>query len=154
MFFPGAVNDEAYWDNNDAMFLGRVAEASVDDAAAYEYYAGLDGSGAATWTSDTSQAQPSLYFGRMVGENAVFFNPFLGAGGRYVIANFGLIDEEGDPRPWHSKPFMMPHRTQVREEWRRAATSLCIRPAAIAAAAHDVRGAAALGPLEPVLPRR
>lgn len=104
---------EAYWDNNDAMFLGRVPQANVDSAAAYEYFVGFDGEGTPTWSSDTSQAQPSIFFGRMMGENAAFFNPYLGVGGRYVIANFGLIDDEGNPRPWHSEPYMMPHRTQV-----------------------------------------
>jgi hypothetical protein len=36
VFFPGAFNDQAYWDNNDAMFLARVPEAEVTQAVAYE----------------------------------------------------------------------------------------------------------------------
>jgi hypothetical protein len=110
VFFPGSFDNGAYWDNNDAMFLARVAEASVLDAAAYEFFSGLDGTGAPTWTTDAAQAQPSLQFGRMVGENAVSYNPYLQ---RYLVANFGFIDASGTPRPWHSKPYMSPHRTQL-----------------------------------------
>ena len=110
VFFPGAFNNEAYWDNNDAMFLGRVPPDSVANVSAYEFFAGLDGTGSPLWTSDASQAQPSVEFGSMLGENAVSYNPYLK---RFVFANFGLIDNEGRPRPWHSKPFMEPHRTQL-----------------------------------------
>ena len=110
VFFSGAFNNEAYWDNNDAMFLARVAPAAVANLSAYEYFSGLDGAGAPAWTPDASQAQPSLEFGNMVGENAVSYNPLLG---RYLMANYGFIDNAGRPRPWHTKPFMSPHRTQL-----------------------------------------
>ena len=110
VFFPGAFDNAAYWDNNDAMFLARVAPAAVANLSAYEFFAGLDGGGAPVWTPDASQAQPSVEFGSMVGENAVSYNPFLG---RYLIANYGFLDNAGRPRPWHTKPYMSPHRTQL-----------------------------------------
>jgi len=112
VFFPGAFNNEAFWDNNDAMFLARVAPGSVANLSAYEFFSGIGGADGVTpaWTSDASQAQPSLEFGNMVGENPVSFNPTIG---RFVIANFGFIDNDGRPRPWHTKPFMSPHRTQL-----------------------------------------
>ena len=110
VFFPGSENDESYWDNNDGMFLGRVPPASIGNASSYEFFTGFDGSGAPTWSTDTSQAQPSLAFGRMVGENAVSWHPGLK---RFLIANFGFIDASGTPCPWHSEPFMSPHRTQL-----------------------------------------
>ena len=113
VFFPGALDGGAYWDNNDAMFLARVSPENVDNAAAYEFFVGFDSENTPQWSLDSSQAQPSLYFGRMIGENAVFFNPFLGPEGRFVMANFGLIDNSGSPRPWHTKPYMSPHRTQA-----------------------------------------
>lgn len=46
----------------------------------------------------------------MVGENPVSFNPGLG---RFVVANYGFIDRDGRPRPWHTRPYMSPHRTQL-----------------------------------------
>ena len=110
VFFAGAFDDAAYWDNNDAMFLGRVAPAEANIPASYEFYAGLDGAGAPRWTTDASQAQPALEFGNMLGENAVSYHPGLG---KYLVANFGFVDHAGQPRPWHTQPFMSPHRTQL-----------------------------------------
>ena len=110
VFFPGASNDEAYWDNNDGLWLGRVLQVQLQNVSAYEYYVGLDGAGQPQWSSDASQAQPSLAFGRMVGEGPVTYVPALQ---RYLFANFGFIDDSGAPRPWHTQPFMTPHRTQL-----------------------------------------
>lgn len=109
-FFPGAFDGQAYWDNNDAMFLGRVPNASYADVGAWDFFVGLDGAGAPQWLPDPSQAQPSVQFARMLGENGVTYHPGLS---RYLIANFGFIDAQGNPRPWHSQPFMSPHRTQM-----------------------------------------
>ena len=33
--------------------------------------------------------------------------------GRFVMANVGLIDDDGEPRPWHQQPRMSPHHTQL-----------------------------------------
>ena len=109
-FFPGAFDDQAFWDNNDAHFLARVPPTQVLNRSAYQFFAGLDGAGAPLWTTDDSQAQPALEFGNMLGENAVAYHPFLR---KYLIAQFGFIDLAGKPRPWHTKPFMSPHRTQL-----------------------------------------
>ncbi len=119
VFFPGADDNQAYWDNNDAIFLARVPTAARAAPAEYEYYSGLDGAGAPTWTLDQSQAQPTVYYGNMIGENPISYHPQLQ---RYLIANFGFIDAAGRPRPWHQKPYMSPHRTQLilleaREPW-------------------------------------
>ena len=111
VFFPGSEDGAAYWDNNDALWLARVPEAAPTDAGQYQFFTGLDPeSGAPQWTPDGSQAQPSLAFGRMVGENPVMYIPSLG---RYLFANFGFIDDAGNPRPWHTQPYMSPHRTQL-----------------------------------------
>jgi hypothetical protein len=112
VFFAGAFNNEAYWDNNDAMFLARVHPTDIGTPAAYSYFAGL-GSGNASqpyWTLDSSQAQPSIQFGSMIGENAVTYNAHIQ---RFVVANYGFIDNNGLPRPWHTQPYMTPHRTQL-----------------------------------------
>ena len=110
VFFPGSFNDESYWDNNDAHFLARVAPSSVADPSAYEFFTGLNDEGAATWSPDSSQAEAPIVFPRMLGLNAVSYHPFLK---KFLLANFGFIDNAGVPRPWHQKPFMSPHRTQL-----------------------------------------
>lgn len=83
---------------------------SIVNESAYEFFAGLNAASAPVWTSDPLQAQPALEFGLMMGENAVSYNPFIK---KWLMANFGFIDNAGIPRPWHSKPFMSPHRTQL-----------------------------------------
>jgi hypothetical protein len=111
VFFPGSVDNGAYWDNNDGMWLARVPEATPTNASAFEYYTGLNPiSGEPEWTPDSRQGQPVIYYGRMIGENPIMYIPSLG---RYVLANFGFLDNEGNARPWHTTPFMAPHRTQL-----------------------------------------
>ena len=110
VFFPGAFDGAAYWDNNDGFWLARVPPAGALNTSQYEFYVGSDGTGAPLWDGDALQAQPVLEFGNMLGENAVSYHPFLK---KYLMANFGFIDGQGRPRPWHSEPFMTPHRTQL-----------------------------------------
>jgi hypothetical protein len=110
VFFAGSFDDAAYWDNNDALFLARAPEAAPANASAYEYFCGLDAAGAPRWRADASQAQASLEYALMVGENPVAYVPQLG---RYLFANFGFLDSQGQPRPWHTQPYMAPHRTQL-----------------------------------------
>lgn len=83
---------------------------TISAVATYEYFTGLDGSGAPTWSSDSSQAQPTFVFDRMIGaNNGVCYNPFLR---RYLIANPGFIDVNGHPVAWHQTS-AIPHRTQL-----------------------------------------
>lgn len=118
LFFAG-YDGRAYWDNNDVAYVGRVplASAAAGGWGAWTYYAGGaaggGGAAAAAWSADREQAAPVMEFAGMLGENAVSFNPHLGPAGRFVMANFGLIDNAGAPRPWHTKPYMEPHRTQL-----------------------------------------
>jgi hypothetical protein len=110
VFFFGSFDDGAYWDNNDALFLSKVPEASLADLSEYLYYTGQGGEGEPTWSTDQTLAQPVFTYGLMLGENAISFNPYLN---RFVFANFGFLDNNGQPRPWHQEPYMMPHRTQL-----------------------------------------
>lgn len=110
VFFPGAVDNAAYWDNNDGLWLARVPQAKPTNASAFEYFCGLEAGGVPRWDPDASQAQPSLFYSLMVGENPVMYIPQLN---RYLFANFGFLDSSGQPRPWHTQPFMAPHRTQL-----------------------------------------
>ena len=106
VFFPGSVDDESYWDNNDGVWLGRVPEGDPTNTSAYEFFGGMGGGNAPRWTSDPRQAEPTLSFPLMVGENPVMWIPPLD---RYIFCNFGFIDHAGNPRPWHTEPYMMPH---------------------------------------------
>jgi hypothetical protein len=115
LFFFGAFNDEAYWCNNDAMFLARISEAQFESGnlSALEYFTGFSNTNSSQpqWVAaDSSQAQPVFTFGRMLGENGITYHPQLG---RYLMAQYGFIDDEGQPRPWHQEPRMNPHRTQL-----------------------------------------
>ncbi len=110
VFFPGAFDGAAYWDNNDGYWLARVPPGDALNTSRYEFFVGAGGDGAPQWDGDPLQAQPVLTYGNMVGENAVFYHPFLK---KYMMANFGFLDTVGRPRPWHQEPFMMPHRTQL-----------------------------------------
>lgn len=112
VFFAGAVNNAAYWDNNDAYFLARVLNASVLNAAEYEFYQGLDGSGQPMWSpaGQPDLAEPVFSYGLMVGENGVAYHPYLQ---RYLMANFGFLDDGGRPLPWHQQPWNHTHRTQL-----------------------------------------
>jgi hypothetical protein len=110
VFFPGSFDDASYWSNNDAVFLARTTPSHVAAPNQYQFFAGLDVSGGPTWNTDANVAQPALIFGSMLGDNAVSYNPYIG---RYVMGNFGFIDALGRPRPYHSRPFMEPHRSQL-----------------------------------------
>jgi len=45
VIFQGAFDGAAYWDNNDAVWLGRVPEAHIANASVYTYFAGFNGGG-------------------------------------------------------------------------------------------------------------
>ena len=60
-----------------------------------------------SFSIQTVPMQPVIYYGRMIGENPIMYIPSLG---RYVLANFGFLGDDGNPRPWHTQPFMSPHR--------------------------------------------
>ena len=47
---------------------------------------------------------------QMIGMNQVNFHR---PSGRYIFANYGFVDMDGLPRPWHQKPEVHRHRTQL-----------------------------------------
>ena len=46
------------WGNTEEVYMARVPKTQITDKNAYEYFAGLDGDGNATWTADIWQRQP------------------------------------------------------------------------------------------------
>lgn len=97
--FPSGEDGGSYWENADYLLLGRVPKYSLLDRAAWEFYTGLDGEGQPTWNLDDAQAQPTFRYERMTGENHISYNPGIR---RYLMGNYGFIDPEGNPRPYHA----------------------------------------------------
>jgi hypothetical protein len=99
--FPAGDDGNSYWENGDSILLGRVPRYSILDRAAWEFYTGLK-SGEPAWSADDTLAAPIFRYPRMTGENHVTYNAGLG---RYLMGNYGFIDEEGNPRPYHQGPW-------------------------------------------------
>lgn len=80
-FFAAGLDGRAYWDNNDAVYLARVAESAVGDAAAYEYFAGTAAGvgvgvgGEPVWVPDAARAVPVISYPGMLGENVFTYHP-------------------------------------------------------------------------------
>ena len=56
-----------------------------------------------------------MHYRQMLGMNQVNFHP---PSGRYLLANYGFVDLNGQPRPWHQNPTKsgsrdLRHRTQL-----------------------------------------
>jgi len=111
IFFPASFDGQSYWDNNDCAYLARALPGeTLWQPSSYTFFSGFSADGGVIWTNDSLLAQPVMQFGNMLGENAVTYNPYLK---KYLLANYGFIDNNGKPRPWHTQPFMNPHRTQL-----------------------------------------
>jgi len=101
-YFPTADDGQSYWENGDYLLLGRVPRFSILDRAAWQFYAGPDGPAGARWDSDEQQAQPVFRYPRMTGEDHVSYNAGIR---RYLLGNYGFIDRDGSPRPYHQGPW-------------------------------------------------
>lgn len=97
--FPAGDDGGSYWENADYLLLGRVPKFSLLHRAAWEFYTGLDSGGQPMWSADDTQAQPTFRYPRMTGENHISYNPGIQ---RYLMGNYGFLDPEGNPRPYHA----------------------------------------------------
>lgn len=101
--FPGVGDDgESYWENGDYILLGRVPAEGLLDRAAWEFWCEASSEGSARWSKDDADAQAIFRYPRMTGEDHITYNPGLG---RYLLGNYGFLDEEGRPRPYHQLPW-------------------------------------------------
>jgi len=86
-FYPVAVKDFAHnsWITGDQIYLLRVTPSpeTVNDPAAYEFYAGKDENGDPVWTGDFSRIRPLLEWQNNMGCVTVTYNAPLG---RYFMA--------------------------------------------------------------------
>ncbi len=78
--------------------LARVRASNVEDAAAWEYFAGTNSDGNPTWSNDDSQAK--LVLDDTVGELSVVWNRYLGRWiMTYLKEGTGIVIREG-LSPW------------------------------------------------------
>jgi len=97
-YFPAADDGNSYWENGDYLLLGRVPKDKILARGAWEFYTGADKSGQPTWNRDDKLAQPVFRYYHMTGENHVSFNRGIK---RYLMGNYGFMDDNGNPRPYH-----------------------------------------------------
>ncbi len=95
--------NSSYWNNNDAMLLGRVRSTTLLDLqslSSWMFYCAPPASRSERWCRTEVDATPVFQYEKMVGENLVTYNA---ATGRYLFANYGFYDgETNQPRSWFS----------------------------------------------------
>jgi len=107
---------QSFWNNNDDVLLGRVPKSDILNRSRWEFWTGTDddddddADGGNSWASDETKAVSVMRYPQMIGMNQVNFHR---PSGRYLLANYGFIDLDGRPRPWHQKPEVKRHRTQL-----------------------------------------
>ena len=109
-YFPCDLDDGcSYWENNDALLLGRVPKARILDREAWEFFCSSD-PGTPQWSGDGSLAVPVFTYRKMTGSNHVAYNPGLK---RYIMGNYSFIDEALHPRPIHQMEYPESHISQL-----------------------------------------
>lgn len=98
-YFPAGEDGGSYWENADYFLLGRVPRYEILRREAWEFFTGFDKAEHSAWSPVEYHARPVFTYHRMVGENHVSYNPGIG---RYLMGNYGFIDPDGNPRPYHS----------------------------------------------------
>jgi hypothetical protein len=91
---PGGTA-QSFWDNNDDVLLGRVLKSDILSRGRWEFWRGAQ-PGNDAWTSDESAAVSVMHWPLMIGMNQVNYHQ---PSGRYLTANYGFIDHNGQPRP-------------------------------------------------------
>jgi len=97
-YFPAADDGNSYWENGDCLLLGRVHKERISAREAWGFFTGGE-DGVPCWSRDGDLAQPVFRYPAMTGENHVSYNRGLG---RYIMGNYGFLDEDGKPRPYHA----------------------------------------------------
>jgi hypothetical protein len=94
--FVGTETDKAFFENNDAMWLGRVPRGKLLDRSAWTFYAGMDDSALQpTWTTDDTIAVSIFRHPLMTAMQQVTYNVGLK---RHVMAVWSWVDPDGNPR--------------------------------------------------------
>jgi hypothetical protein len=98
-YFPVGDDGNSYWENGDYLLLGRAPKYKILEREAWEFYTGLEAGGVPSWSKNDSHANPVFRYHRMTGENHVSYHKGIK---RYLMGNYGFIDQEGNPRPYHA----------------------------------------------------
>ena len=98
--FVGTETGKAFFENNDAMWLGRVPRAQLLNRSAWTFFAGLGGgSGSAgdepLWTADDTVAVSIFTHPLMTAMQHVTYNVGLK---RHMMAVWSWVDPDGNPR--------------------------------------------------------
>ncbi len=97
-YFPYDMEDgQSYWENNDALLLGRVHRDNILDRDKWEFYAS-ESPALPVWCARSEDAVPVFCYPKMTGANHVVYNAGIQ---RYIMGNYSFIDEELYPRPIH-----------------------------------------------------
>jgi len=97
-YFPAGEDGHSYWENADALLLGRVPKCEICQRSSWRFYAGMGPDSQPLWSSEEHKAEPVFRYPHMTGENHVSYNPGLKC---YLMGNYGFIDPDGRPRPYH-----------------------------------------------------
>lgn len=114
----GAVRPDSNlaWIAGDQVYLTRVIPslATINDPAAYEFFAGHDADGSPRWTSDFTQIQPLVEWNGHMGHATMTYNPGLK---RYLLCitdgwptidtmDTYILESERITGPWKQVAFM------------------------------------------------
>ena len=105
-YFPYDEEDgQSYWENNDAILLGRVPKDEILVREAWEFFCSEDPA-KPEWDKEEKKAKPVFRYRKMTGSNHVAYNAGIG---RYIMGNYSFIDEELHPRPIHQMGYPESH---------------------------------------------
>ena len=90
----GTETNKAFFEQNDAMWLGRVPTAQLLDRSAWSFFAGMS-AGNPTWTQDDTIAVSILRHPLMTAMQQVTYNPAIK---RHMMAVWSWVDPDGNPR--------------------------------------------------------
>ena len=96
-YFPVADDGRSYWENGDAMILGRVPRHHIIDRKYWQFYTGME-QDQPQWSETDAQAKEVFRYPLMCGENHISYNKGIG---RYLLGNYSFVDDELRPRPNH-----------------------------------------------------
>ena len=109
-YFPYDKEDgNSYWENNDALLLGRVLCQNIMKRDEWEFYSGMV-CGVPVWNKEEEKAVPVFEYYKMTGANHVSYNPGIK---RYIMGNYSFIDENLNPRPIHQMRYPESHYSQL-----------------------------------------
>eukprot|EP00041_Stephanoeca_diplocostata_P026712 m.725040 g.725040 ORF g.725040 m.725040 type:complete len:255 (+) comp23025_c2_seq44:55-819(+) len=96
-FFYGKAENQSFWNNNDAMILGRTTGAELEQSQWMFFCGSMTNE---QWCPDLADAVDIFSYPKMLGENMVTFDA---ASNRFIFANYGFYrGDTGAPYSWWS----------------------------------------------------